>query len=99
MTSATSALSATTDETSRDPSRNVQELVSRLEGQLDALARREGAGPASAAIDEVRESWTALVAALDLPPQPDRDCPSCNRRIMSAATLCHHCWAHVHPLH
>jgi hypothetical protein len=70
-----SATRSTTDDTTRDPSRHVQELVDRLEGQIDALARhaREGTGPA--AIAEVQKSWTALVAALDLPPQPDRACP------------------------
>jgi hypothetical protein len=44
-------------------------------------------------------SWAELVKLLGLGPAPDvRECPSCHRSAMRAATLCGYCWTKLSPL-
>lgn len=44
------------------------------------------------------EAWRALVAALDLGPEPDvRACPRCGAIGMRTASRCGHCWSALAP--
>jgi hypothetical protein len=49
--------------------------------------------------DELRAAWVELVDALALGPAPEtRECPSCHRIGMRAASRCGFCWVALEPL-
>ncbi len=77
--------------------RTVQDLVLEVDLAIGALAVSMSGAEGSARLDDVRASWSALVAGLDLPQVPDRECPSCRRLGMAGATTCGHCWAKLDP--
>jgi hypothetical protein len=77
--------------------RSVQALVEELDLAIGALAASMTSSGGSARLEDVRASWSALVAGLDLPPLPDRECPTCRGLGMSGATTCGHCWAKLDP--
>ena len=72
----------------RDPRDVAREALVRVEAEL-------GKNDVSAGL---REAWTALVEALALGPAPElRDCPSCGKSGMRAATRCGSCWIVLIP--
>ncbi len=73
------------------PDADLRVLVAAIENALSLL-------PATATASLVTP-WNALVGALALGPAPEvRDCPSCGRVVMRAATRCGHCWSKLAPL-
>jgi len=47
----------------------------------------------------LRSSWTKVVEALDLGPEPElRECPVCHHHGLRAATVCGYCWTRLIPM-
>jgi hypothetical protein len=81
-------MSSSTKTLSSDPRDVARAALLQVEEQL-ALANCSAA---------ILEPWAALVAALALGPAPElRDCPSCGKAGMRAATRCGYCWLALIP--
>jgi hypothetical protein len=60
---------------------------------------REIAALSPQATTALAASFAELVKLLALGPAPElRQCPTCQRTVMRAATLCGHCWAKLPAL-
>jgi hypothetical protein len=75
----------------------LREAMSRVDQQIAELARR-GAIDAGGNVEELATAWKALVRILAVPEAPRvRNCPSCQKAVMSAATVCGFCWTALVP--
>jgi len=84
-------MSATTDRLP-DPVR------SRLRLAVDAVERALPPPSAVPATGALEAAWRELVDLLALGPEPTyRQCPTCGRIGMRAATVCGHCWTRLSP--
>jgi hypothetical protein len=80
------------DSTDSAPDSKRSRLRATLASIETELARLSG--PANV----LRASVADLVQQLALGPEPDvRPCPTCQRIVMRAATLCGHCWTRLPP--
>ncbi len=77
-----------------DPRADLRTLVGKITRELDHLPP-----PTGTQVAALRTCWVELVDALALGPAPElRDCPSCGKSGMRAATRCGFCWTKLAPL-
>jgi hypothetical protein len=70
--------------------------VTKMEEEIARLAKRIAGGDGST--NELAAIHADLVAQLALGPEPKtRECPTCKRIGMLAATRCGYCWAVLTP--
>ncbi len=76
-----------------DPRADLRTIVGKITRELDYLPP-----PSNNQLGELRTYWAELVDRLALGPAPElRDCPSCGKSGMRAATRCGFCWTKLEP--
>jgi hypothetical protein len=69
-------------------------VVETIDSEIAGLV-----GPANTGTHRLAIAWAELVRLLSLGPAPEvRECPSCGRSGMRAATRCGYCWTALPPL-
>lgn len=64
-------------------------LMARMQDQVVRATKGASAEDGKA----LESAWNALSLHLAVGPAPDtRDCPTCGKTIMTAATVCGYCW-------
>lgn len=73
-------------------------IVATLEQEFARLPKPATAADGTTPPDTMRVSWSELVAALALGPEPEvRECPVCKHIGMRMATVCGYCWTKLTP--
>jgi hypothetical protein len=72
--------------------------VAAIDRELSCLGREASATEHRSSMSSLVASWAALVEVLALGPAPERrECFSCKRSGMRAATRCGYCWVELVP--
>ena len=75
----------------------LRDTIATIERQISRLPAAPGGD--GGARSELMASFGTLVEQLALGPEPEvRQCPSCGRTCMRAASRCGHCWTRLMPL-
>jgi hypothetical protein len=79
-------------------SARLRSVVVSIDQAIACLSREGTAEDHKQATSDLVSSWAGMVALLALGPPPVvRECPTCTRVGLSAATRCGYCWAELSP--
>ncbi len=71
----------------------IRTLLADVQKQVSLVAASATTDQAKAESASLATAWDALEKHLAIEPRPaTRECPSCHKTIIRAATLCANCW-------